>query len=145
METCNCWFKQGYLVVPSKIGGGSEAEVRGDGRTSLMELHRGRNLPLRNSVPNLNVRAPIKIGIPDSATWCAHLAGAAAAMATIREGLCAAMRCAARRERRIFIRADGAPVVVTGAEVEAGVSDDGQQREKPSEFMGSERRECERW
>lgn len=58
-------------------------------------------------------------------------------MATIREGLCAAMRCAARRERRIFIRADGAPVVVTGAEVEAGVSDDGQQREKPSEFMGS--------
>jgi len=28
-----------YLVVPSKRGGGSEAEVRGDGSTSSTELH----------------------------------------------------------------------------------------------------------
>jgi len=84
VEIRSSWAEQAYLVVPSKRGGGSETEVRGDGSTSLTKLHRQRKFPLRNSVPNLNCRATVETG--------SHLAGAAAAMATIREGFCAAMR-----------------------------------------------------
>jgi len=38
--TSSCWANKAYLVVSSKRGGGTEAEVRGDGSTSLTEPRR---------------------------------------------------------------------------------------------------------
>jgi len=39
-----------YLVVPSKRGGGSEAEVRGDGSASLgLHARGGRIVPLKKT------------------------------------------------------------------------------------------------
>jgi hypothetical protein len=78
--------------VPSKREGGSEAVVRGVGSTSFAELDK----EMKHSAENVNRQAKIATGFPlrhlAVGTPHTHLAGAAAAMAAMREGLCAATR-----------------------------------------------------